>query len=557
MNKKALSFLDAIQWVIQEIDSLDRTSDDISDIFPRIVMYEEKIMGLKKSSSLLDKQLRQDLYADFTRISSVLKQLKYTIFEEYIDTYLSRMQVTLEFMYHYPHLFLDDTDDQMASIIDMYDVCWRFLWEIYMDSPTPEKYFDLCKNIPLSDEEKNSIVTSLIHKIFSTWIRDAIEHLDWDDGRKKTMVYSFKASYPKASNSTLHTLLSKNKRAALKKDFLLYIQSWFVDVLKKDDVSFVSRDLHTILRSFAISLTVFSRESFLDSLFDQYITFWTKNSLRASQEKKLSNISSTALSSSDFLSAFSDSSKDFSSLKPLPNSLVDDMSAYFCNMNLTSSDKLFIVAQKIIQKLYSKNEYVRKQRFMDKIAWYGYGCVGDDFFSVLEKHGISCIDGNKSSSLSWKEKSWVGVFDENSCTDSDDMSVVSSSLSWETQDILLQLESLDMIQRSSDDTKETYLSKKISWCADVFERIGYTFENKKNFIQTTTAYCLSNTRFYKEIKKLLYAIVVKWFQEQRKDGKDYYVFNLLAQRRIILPKKWVISTILPHDKYEKYIKNNF
>jgi hypothetical protein len=113
------------------------------------------------------------------------------------------------------------------------------------------------------------------------------------------------------------------------------------------------------------------------------------------------------------------------------------------------------------------------------------------------------------------------------------------------------------VPRAEWESKKEHLIKKLSWYTGIFEKIWYVFENKQKFIESAADYCYSNVRLDKDIKRIVYDAIVKNKQEQKKIWRNYYTFEMPNWRRIMLYKKGVISTLWPHDYYEKHLKNNY
>ena len=181
---------------------------------------------------------------------------------------------------------------------------------------------------------------------------------------------------------------------------------------------------------------------------------------------------------------------------------------------------------------------------------YGLGSVDYDFFVLLESYGFSCIDAHKKvEKHSTEEKdAFLGM------SDASDNKI---SLPDSKNTILASLSTLDALQRLEWESKKDYLLKKMRWYVDIFEQLGYTFTTKEKFIESSTECCYSNLRLDKDIRRIIYDIVVKNKQEQHRDWRDYYTFDMANGWRILLSKKWIIDNIWPHDYYEKYLKNNF
>lgn len=99
------------------------------------------------------------------------------------------------------------------------------------------------------------------------------------------------------------------------------------------------------------------------------------------------------------------------------------------------------------------------------------------------------------------------------------------------------------------------LAKKISWYVDVFQKLWYSFDDKEKFIKQAGDICFSNDRLLKEIKKVIYDIIVKNREEEFRPWRDFYIFKMPRGWRIILYKKSIIGDIWDHRFYDKALKN--
>jgi hypothetical protein len=119
------------------------------------------------------------------------------------------------------------------------------------------------------------------------------------------------------------------------------------------------------------------------------------------------------------------------------------------------------------------------------------------------------------------------------------------------------LQKIDSFQRLEWESKKDYLVRKMRWYVDIFEQLWYAFSAKEKFIQSAAEYCYSYAKLDKDIKKIIFDLIVKNKQEQHRDWRNYYTFEMSNWRRILLSKKWIIDSIWSHDHYEKYLKNNY
>lgn len=523
MYKKVLEFQDSINQLKDAIIALNNEIETTTDALSLIMWFQKKISDLQMFTNSFPKQLRQEMLTDLKHFSDALKGMKYKIFEQHLNQYVSRIQVTMIFMINYPHLFIENPDEQMSSILDMHDLCRELLWDMYMDAQNPQYYLDLCKNVPLLDSQKKDIFLKLSQKIFSTLLKDVLDEIaDRDDERKKDLVNWIKQKYPKASNSTLHHLLSKNKWNALKQDFLVYVKKWLDDMIQSESSKIFSHDFHETMRSLSIFFVFLTNDDELDAMFTTYVSLFVKDALNKSHQSKISQSSHKNNSFiSTFMPKFDPSKNVIAPLKPLPDLLKSDIKAYLSSKKINGwCDKLIAIVEKILQKLFTRNEAVRRQRFINKIFSYGYhDCIQDDFFDLLEKYDFHCIDDTKSI----QEVSEIVADEQNLNV------TIHKEQPIQKNDILIALEWLDALDRWENESRRDYIFRKVSWLSEIFEQIWYSFEDKEKFIASTTDYCLSNDRLYNELKKLIYDIIVKGKKEQYKDGKKYYTFNILIK----------------------------
>lgn len=554
MYKKISDFEQNVDAIRTEILWFDTDIENNPDSFFQLENLKKRLAAIEKSTSCFPTDLKKEMLTDLKFFSNALKALIYDIFKQHIDKHIADANIVLMFMIKYPHLFADDTDYEPSTLFQVYTVFWRFLAEMYVSSPTPEVFTTLCKNgSHLSHEETKSLIVLLVNKFMSTIIKDMFDEVsDWDDVIKKDFVQKTRTKYPNASNHINHILLSKNKRNAIKQDFLVATKNAFLLVLDQEFSGLFDGDFHDALSILAISCMPISDEDALHTMFSTYVSLFLDEQFQKSDRKNTYKQEQKTLSTENMLtSVFMTSQKNSPLLKALPAGLHEQILQYIPNEKVNGNrEKLIAIIEKVLQKISTKNESVRKQWFLDKIWSYGFGCIGDDFFALLEPYGFSCVDTHKKVEKPSVEEKDISL-------DVSDVSDNTISLPDSKTTVLASLCVIDAIQRLEWESKKDYLLKKTRWYADAFEQLGYTFLTKEKFIESSAEFCHSNLRLDKDIRRVIYDIVVKNKQEQHRDWRDYYTFDMANGWRILLYKKGVIANVWPHDYYEKYLKNNF
>lgn len=553
MYKKISDFEDKISTIATWIRNLDMNLETNPTVFSQLQEYAIQTNLLTSSVSGFQKDAKKEALLAIKELSSVTKSLIQIIYREYIEEYIMNIRTKLTFLIEYPHLFVDEFDgenDDISNAIRMHNELWRFVGDIFATSNAPEMFPELCKNnSTLSLQEVFSIVMQLIHKIFDTVIKNVFEDVaDWDIERKKQLTQDIRTQYPNASNKYNHILLSKNKWNAIKNDFLTASQQSLQYMFTEKPEAFFSGDFHGIINNLSIFLLALTDEEDMDKIFTKFVSSFLAEQFQNSQQKNTEKQNQERISRENILSVFTSNKMSSLSLTPLSEDVLSDIRSYLLEKkNNGNHEKMLHDIEKILQKLLAKNENIRKQWFKNKINSFGFDCIDDDFFLILEKHNFTCIDDNKISS-------------EIVCDEENDMEIVqtddnSPSFSQEKNALLDRLYALDA-DRDSEESKESYINKKILWYIEIFSELGYTYENKKKFIDTVTRDCIAHPRLLKDIRKTLSALIMVNKQEQFKPWRNYYNFPLSQWWRIVLYKKWVISTIWSHDYYETNLKNN-
>ena len=405
----------------------------------------------------------------------------------------------------------------------------------------------------MSHEQTLSLANSLLDKAVFTVINDILEEVgDRDDERKKCLIQDLRLQYPKASKNIDHILLSKNKRNTIKQDFLLTTKKAFSAVLEEQASTIFDKSFHDFMEALSVLFWSFFSEERIDSIFSKYVSLFLEEKFQYSDDKNAYKLEQKSLSTQNMITSALHTSQEISTtLKTLPNGLIGDIRNYLDRKQINgNTEKLLTTIEKIIQRLFMKNESIRKQWFIKKVSSYGFTCLDDDFFLVLESYGFTCLDTYKKTQEENSKNEDILPSVVESC---DNKQILSDSNST----LLSALQDYDLLDRLAWESKKDYLIRKITWYADIFEKLGYIFISKEKFIQSSAEYCHSNTRLDKDIKRVISDIIVKNKQEQHRSWRNYYAFELPNGWRILLSKKGVISDIWPHDYYEKYLKNNF
>ncbi len=542
-----------------QILSINMDIHDNPDIFPQLKEYRQKLSDIVKSSkslsklSILSKNEQKELDVMLRTFSAALQSVALNTFIKYKEQYVAGVHVAFAFMIKYPQLFIENSDENISIVLHIRDILRHFLAEIYASSSTPEVFADLCQNKSvLSHEQTLSLLTTLIDKVISTLIKEILDDIsDRDDEQKKSFVQQVRTKYPNASKNLNYILLSKNKRNTIKQDFLTSSKKSLCLVMQEKFTELNDGDFHEIIHSLSVLFMYFgSNEDGIDKMFSKYVSLFLEEQFQQSDHKKTSKLEKKVSGIQQMISSeLLDLQRSPTKLEELPPGLKDDIVLYLSKKKINGNyEKLVDVIEKILQKFLTKKKNIRKQWFITKISSYSWPCVDDDFFDLLAKYGVSCIDETK-----WLQEEF---YEEENIPEYQWPSHAKHPLSGEKNQILDALHVVDTLECSDGESRNIYLMKKICWYTDIFEQLGYTFDNKEKFIESTAEYCYSNDRLEKDIRRVLYDIIVKNKYEQHKDGRDYYVFSMPRWWRIILYKKWVIGTIWPHDYYEKFLKNN-
>ena len=554
MYKKITDFEQRISSIAYEIVWLDIDIITNPNPFPQLQTLQNKISDLEKTTSHFPSDLKKEMINDLKNFSNSLKCSFYAIFKQYIEQYITNTNLVLLFMINYPQLFSEDFDIESSPFIEIYSLFWHFLADIHVTSSTPELFPELCKNTAtLSSEQTKSLVIVLIDKFISTIVQDILSDIsDWDDDTKSDLIQKTREMYPKASNNLNQLLRGKNKRNILKQDFLNVSKNAMIRWLDEKYSQLFEGDFHQAINTLSFICMPIADEETIDNMFYTYVSLFLEQQFQKSHQNNTNKTQQKIPSTESVLiSTLISSQKNNSGLLSLPEGLHDEISQYITNQKINgNSGRLIVIIEKILQKNLTKNESIRKQWFLDKISSYGLGSVDYDFFVLLESYGFSCIDAHKKvEKHSTEEKdALLGM------SDASDNKI---SLPDSKNTILASLSTLDALQRLEWESKKDYLLKKMRWYVDIFEQLGYTFTTKEKFIESSTECCYSNLRLDKDIRRIIYDIVVKNKQEQHRDWRDYYTFDMANGWRILLSKKWIIDNIWPHDYYEKYLKNNF
>lgn len=553
MYKKLSDLEEWLNDIANWIRSLDLNVETNPSIFSQLQEYNVQVNSLTASVSGFQKDARKEALLAIKELSSVTKSLVQLIYMEHIEKYIMNIHTKLTFLIEYPHLFVDEIEwenDDVFDAVRMHNELWYLVGEIFATSDTPELFPELCKNTSkLSPQDISSIVNKLIRKVFTMIIKKVLDDAaDWDIEKKKQLTQKIRSQYPQASNKYNHILLSKNKRNAIKEDFLVASQESLIYMFTNDSKAFFSYDFHHIINNLSIFFLSLTNEEDLDVVFTKFVASFLAEQFQNSEKKNTEKKQQESYSSANILSVFTSNKMSSLSLAPLPEQLLFDIQTYvFAKKHNENCEKAMRSIEKRLQKILSKKETIRKQWFKNKINSLHWDCIDDDFFLILQAHGFVCVDDNKLP-FEWvcDEDNNIGEFA------SDDNSPIFSQ---EKNILLDHLRALD-VERDNEESKEAYVAKKILWYVEIFSELGYVYENKKKFIDMLTNDCTSHPRLLKDVRKTLYALIMNNKQEQFKPWRNYYSFPLSEWWRIILYKKWIISTIWSHDYYETSLKNN-
>lgn len=553
MLKKISDFENRVNALQKDILDLDIDIKSNLDVFSWIKILQIKLSDLDQSRSCFSKGMQKQIVADLRFYSTGLKSTLYEILQQYIKQYILALDTLLNFMVQYPHLFLEDSDENKFHLLQIYDVFWHLLADFYAASSTPEVFAELCKNnTVLSREETLSLIAVIMDKFIFTVVKDILAEVsDRDIETKKILVQKIRLQYPNASHKVDHILLSKNKRNAIQQDFLILTKKSFYSMIEEELSQEPDIDFHQAISNISIKFRLISDEQWVNDMFAKYVSLFLESQFQESDQKNTDKKEKKRVSPQQniFASALLASQGTSLVLKELPDGLKNEISVYLRTKKLNRNhEKISTLMIKTLQKILTKNESIRKQWFVEKMSSYGLHDIHEDLFVLLEKYGFSCTDINKSLSEDHCELEVIECWKT--------IATPKEPLSDAKNKILVDLDAFDALERLEWESKKKYLIKKMRWYGDVFEQLGYAFDNKEKFIESSAEYCYSNPRLDKDIKKIISDIIFKNKQEKYKDWRDYYVFNMPNGWRIILNKKGTISTIWSHDYYEKYLKNN-
>ena len=520
--KKASDVENTVNDLVDHIFDMDVDIHDNPNILTDVKECKKKLSDIEKSWNFLPKDAKKDLAAVLRQCSTLLQSATLAIFQQHIEQYIIN------------------------------DFLWYLLAKTYATSPTPEDFTELCKNnVALSHDEKFALATMLIDKMIFVVMKDVLQDVgDWDDERKHDLVQKTRTKYPNASNGVNHLLISKSKWNTIKQDFLVATKIAFTTMLQQESAFLLYGDVHDVMDALSMFFLSFIGEKAVDDIFSKYVEMFLEEQFQKSDQRNTSKYDQKVSSTQTMLASALLASQAYSrKLKPLPDGLKDEINQYLLakkiNVNCT---KLLSFIEKNLQKFLTRNDSIRKQWFKEKISSCGSDCIDDDFFVLLERYGFSCVDVCK-----WPSEEIPDV-ESVECTE--EIPANQEQLSDEKNTLLATLNSFDVVRWEWESKKE-YLLKKMRWYADIFEKLGYTFDAKEKFIESTAEYCHSNARLDKEIKKIIYDLIVKNKQEQKKIWRNYYTFEMPNWWRILLYKKGVISSAWPHDYYERHLKNNY
>ncbi|MFA7298254.1 MAG: hypothetical protein WC010_01275 [Candidatus Absconditabacterales bacterium] len=546
--------------VEEKISSLDVDIGSNQDIFSLIKDLQNTISDIEKSKASYRKITQKQIISDLNAVSSELTHKLYQVLVQYMEKHILSVDVLLHFLIKHPYLLVEDINEKKSHFLELNDVCWRLLIDVYVDSSSPEVFAELCKNNNvLTHKQIISLFTTIIDRfIFEVTKKILKEVGDWDNETKHILTQKIRTQYPKASKKMDHILLGKNKRNTIQQDFLLISKKSFCGLLndeisKISEADFYNLDFHQIVSEVSINLMLVSDHESVNHMFFTYVSLFLEEQFQKSNHNNIIRQENKPRSIQNMIaSALTPSQNSPIKLKDLPNGLKDDINTYLQHKNINGDcEKISNGIEKILQKFFTKNNDIRKKRFKEKIISYGADCIDDDFFVILEKYNFVCIDDDKSI-LDSEELSKIDIVECPEIMPTNNVEPFSD----ENNILLTSLDVFD-IPRLKSESKSEYFTKKMCGYTHIFEQMGYIFDNKEKFIETASAHCLSNIRLDKEFKKVICDIIMKNKKEQKKRGRDYYTFEMANGWRILLYKKGVISSIGPHDFYEKHIKNNY
>lgn len=552
--KKIGNFEDRVNHISDIVSWLDFDIKTNPTVLSSIKELQNELFDIEKSTSTFSRALKRDLLIDLDKYSKGLKGALCDVLTQYIEEYVVKMRVLFLFMLKHPHLFVDKIHDRKISDFDyIHHGSWRFFAKHYAFSSSPEVFVELCKNNNvLSHEEIFKLLIKLIDSFVSNVIFGILSEVAHrNDETKKEVTQKIRLQYSHASKSVDHTLLSKSKRAAIQDDFLNITKEACRLKLEKDFSEISNLDFHKIVPIVSLNLFIMADEEYVSRGFSSYVSLFLENQFQKSNANNLIKKENVPISKKQMIEAVVlDEDIKTSPLEPLPLGLKDEIKTYLVQKKNTSNlEKIASAIEKILQKFLTRKDVIRKQWFIEKVASYGSNCIDNDFFVLLEKYGFSCVDVNKSINEDSTEEEILQLFLENP--------ISQELLSDPQRNKLTTLDALDTLERLEGESKKAHLLKKMSWYADMFQELGYSFDNKKKFISDAAEYSYSNPRLDKEIKKILNDVIVKNREEEHKFWRGFYVFDMTNWWRILLYKKGIIHTLWSHDSYERHIKNRF
>lgn len=461
MYNKISDIEDKLNTIGDNIRAINLDLDSNPNVFEQLKKSEIDIAQFYTSVSGLNKITKNEVDAALRSLSGSIRESTYILYYARIAEYIQNIETLLFFLIANPQIFTDGIDEYLAPALELRSTLRSFVSDFYIYSNQPELFIILCDNTKsLSKDDFMLLMTNVTNKICANNMNTVLEKIsNRDDEKKRGLTQEIRKKYPNASNKYNHVLLSKNKRNAIKKDFLQSMHCILSSMIERNYDDFCSDDFCSIIDFLSIFFMTLTNEKELNNAFTTHVSLFLAEQFQTSDkkntEKNIEKPEGKDRSARDTIfSTLMSTKQSTDALKPLPNWLLDDMSDYFLTKKVNGNcNKLLGFVEKILQKLLSKQESVRKEWFKTKITSFWFDCVDDDFFLILEKYGFSCVDICASDAHSP---------DENDILESEHEEKFSDIVFDEKQELLTSLEDIDLVEQLEWESKKEFLLKKMA-----------------------------------------------------------------------------------------------